>query len=361
MNPLQVSSFLAALALSAASLAAQPPTYRITVIEGPPPPIAAPGVFAADLNNRNEIVGSFNDPQGFPHAFLWQDGDVIDLGHLGSGQFANASAINDRTEVVGTSLGDDPSGFRAFLWKEGEISDIGPGPELDVQFMLPTAIDNKGRVVGEMDIDVREFPFLRRRDGTYVELPALPGAPQDPDQSDTLFVNVVAMNNHRLRVGTSDSPDGDRAVLWTGRAITNLGVLPGDLTSSANDVNDHGQVVGTSGAAALRPFVWKDGVMTELPKFAPAASFHGAALSINDRGTIVGTMTGVGGNPPPTPVLWQNGTLHDVNTLVDATDPLKPYVTVRIPKRINNRSSILATAVDSRTGGSAQVLLTVVR
>ena len=75
---------------------------------------------------------------------------------------------------------------------------------------------------------------------------------------------AIAINNSGQIAGISDPP-GDAttyAVLWQNGAITNLGTLPGDVSSVAADINARGQVVGSSCDANFncRAFLWDNGV-----------------------------------------------------------------------------------------------------
>ena len=97
-------------------------------------------------------------------------------------------------------------------------------------------------------------------------------------------------------VGQSDLP-GDNlfhAFLWQDGAMTDLGTLPGDANSMATDINEKGQVVGTSCDATFsvcRAFLWEDGVMTDLNALIPPNSslFLAFGGGINDRGEIAGS------------------------------------------------------------------------
>jgi probable HAF family extracellular repeat protein len=92
-------------------------------------------------------------------------------------------------------------------------------------------------------------------------------------------------------VGTTSERGVDRAVLLKDGVLTNLGALAdGDgVESFAAGLNAEGEVVGHSRIAAgddtHRAFHWKEGVMTALPTLGGSFGF---ATAINDAGQIVG-------------------------------------------------------------------------
>ena len=73
------------------------------------------------LNDRGQIVGWSNvatsEEEGAVHAFLWQGGEMQDLGTLG-GLSSQATAINNSGVVAGLSQTSQAGGSHAFLWRK---------------------------------------------------------------------------------------------------------------------------------------------------------------------------------------------------------------------------------------------------
>jgi probable HAF family extracellular repeat protein len=87
------------------------------------------------------------------HAFLWENGEMTDLGTLG-GSFSTAfssgaTGINSSGQVVGVS--STASGEQhAFLWENGEMTDLGTLHSESGS--VATGINSSGQIVGYSQI-----------------------------------------------------------------------------------------------------------------------------------------------------------------------------------------------------------------
>lgn len=120
----------------------------------------------------------------------------------------------------------------------------------------------------------------------------------------------LAINQRGQVAGFSNQADGTRrAAVWQNGAVQSLGTLGGPNSSVPwPGLNDHGTVVGISQTGTVDPldepwsceagaflagptnlicrgFVWKNGVMRELP---PLGGNHSFATALNNAGQIVG-------------------------------------------------------------------------
>lgn len=113
-----------------------------------------------DINDFGELVVPVAG-EGGPHAAIWSNGTILDLGTLG-GLYSFGVAINDRGEVLGSSErapGGDRN-FYMFLWTGEKMLDLDAGGTLS--FSQQDALNNCGEVVvgGRLydgDITFRKF------------------------------------------------------------------------------------------------------------------------------------------------------------------------------------------------------------
>jgi probable HAF family extracellular repeat protein len=193
--------------------------------------------------------------------------------------------------------------LHAVIWERGVVTDLAP--LLGATNSNASAISDTGFIVGRADGE----PFLVQG-GSVTNLPTL-GANGIPND----------VNDHGQAVGSSWQAVGvgctfcdGRAVLWEDGTAINLGVLapPNEefMTSSAHGINDLGQVVGDSTTPVLgtrHGFVWDAASgMRDLNELVPAGWFVESAYAINDHGQIAADgsfMGGVSRALLPTPLL----------------------------------------------------------
>ncbi|MCH8006428.1 MAG: HAF repeat-containing protein, partial [Planctomycetes bacterium] len=98
------------------------------------------------------------------------------------------------------------------------------------------------------------------------------------------------INDFGQIVGELEKGNLAHAALWQAGEVIELGTLPGGNFSQAWAINNSGQIVGLAGNSAtgpLRPFLWQDGVMSDIE--LPLGPW-GEANDINETGAIVGWM-----------------------------------------------------------------------
>jgi len=71
---------------------------------------------AYGINDKGQIVGDSVKDKTISHAFLWQNGKMIDLGTLPGGQNSDAMGINNNGQIVGGSNLGGGSYSIATLW-----------------------------------------------------------------------------------------------------------------------------------------------------------------------------------------------------------------------------------------------------
>jgi probable HAF family extracellular repeat protein len=104
-----------------------------------------PDTGVSDINERGDIVGAAVFDGDEPHAYLYSQGKMTDLGGLGGG-FSTASAINDLGTIVGYGIAGDGR-QRAFMVDAGVMTDIGGLAGTSAAF----DINNHGQAVGMAD------------------------------------------------------------------------------------------------------------------------------------------------------------------------------------------------------------------
>lgn len=305
---------------------------------------------------------------------------VTNIGTLG-GEFSTAYDINDNGQVVGYAA-TSTSGGRAFLWDSTSgIRNLDPNGIYDSSAY---SINNNGFVVGSTLKGGYNggTAFLWDSVNGLQNLGTLPG---------DSFSNANAINDFGQVVGRSlDSSNRMQAFLWDSvNGIQSLGTLDGYEGSTALDINNDGEVVGYAFIPSRRAVLWDStkGIQDLDPE-----GVYSDAQSINDAGTVVGTST-VGGDSaslwdstkgiqylgnlsgvygsiasdindlgqvvgstifPPRALLWENGTVTDLNTLIDPNSGWR----LQYARAINNKGQIVGEGTNSTERYFGAFLLT---
>ncbi|HZN69507.1 MAG TPA: hypothetical protein VFB66_29805 [Tepidisphaeraceae bacterium] len=261
------------------------------------------GMGAFSINNAGAVVGRRYHPQEGHDAFLWTATEGVRLlSSLPGGQpfespsSTEAVGINDAGQIVGHIRND--SGTRAFIREPDGVIRYLPMPPGAATPGGPFAfgINDRGDVVGRVHFgDGRYRAFLWPAAGGYHDLGDLPGGLEQG--------TAVAINNRGEIVGSGLGPAdpnvphsaGQQAVRFfeDGRII-DLGVPVGMSDSSAEDINDLGEVVGGSrygSVSATGAILWTaDGTMLDLNKLLDDSALGWtltSADSINNSGQIL--------------------------------------------------------------------------
>ncbi|WP_375506713.1 hypothetical protein [uncultured Nostoc sp.] len=286
---------------------------------------------------------------------------VTDLGSLTGRAYSYATGINDSGEVAINSLAS------SFFYSNGSLKEISPLPG-DNQLAV-NGINNLGQVVGN-SVSSNNFtgnnPFLYSN-GITQPLPiqnAIPYAINDRTQivggasglgpflySDGIATSIgtpgnvaYSLNNLGQVVGILSS---NTAFLYENGQTTNLGTLPGDGYSVANDINDSGQVVGSSGLTGVddgRAFLYSSGTgIQDLGRLRPTDLFS-FGVGINNLGQAVG-FSGTNSNffaPDGNGLrafLYSDNTLYDLNNLIAPGSDAG--FTLTAASAINNKGQIV--------------------
>jgi probable HAF family extracellular repeat protein len=331
---------------------------------------ALPGIEcsqAVSINANGEIAGASGNGVIDPlagveeiRAVIWKDGEIKDLGTLG-GSHSVAIGINNRDQVVGFSVNTVPDPFsllygglsngtqtRGFLWHKGHMRDLGTLGGPDTQAF---GLNERGQAIGISYINSTPNPvtglppadpFLWTEDRGMIDLGTLGGA----------WGGAGALNNRGQVIGNSSLAADPGACLipskppifinpnchpfaWDGGTLFDLNTDSiGGNPITAQAINDAGEIVGNAafpnGATYGDAYLWKDGVITNLGTLP--GDCYSEAFAVNASGQTVGQSfscdTGIARS-----VLWEDGVVFDLNTLIPHSSDLQLDNTFAISDR----------------------------
>jgi probable HAF family extracellular repeat protein len=327
------------------------------------------------INDRNEIVGAsenglFDPFLGFnqSRAVLWEGGKIIDLGTLDGGNQSWAFGINNRGQVAGisTTAVPDPYCFfgptmHAFMWQHGQMQDLGTlGGNCSYigtidNVLMP--INERGQIVGASTTSTVAnpvtgypplAPFVWEEGKGMTDLGTLGGA----------FGAAQAINNKGQIIGQSsiaadpgacmDFPGGSdylncHAFLWDkGRMIDLNTQTIGGVFWFEMSINDAGEIVGAgnfSGKLPEQAALWRKGVATDLGNLGDCYSL---AMAINSGSQIVGHTRFCDGSAARA-FLWEKGSIVDLNLLI----PPGSGLNLLSADDLNDRGEIAGSGVTS--------------
>ena len=204
---------------------------------------------------------------------------AVDLGGLSDDGVSSAFAVNDRGAVVGTAQAPDGSTHGVLWHANGTLRDLG-------RDIYPVDINNRGTIIGTAGVGANAYGFVLR--GGNLEAVA-------PDLRPPVF--PFELNNRgQMLLERSNPPPATSSYFFRdehGR------ITPFPRNSVVNDLNNRGQVVGTTldptpTGSDHHGFVWQVhvGIVRD---FGPATS----GRLINDRGHVVKDETVFCGDPCP--------------------------------------------------------------
>ena len=241
--------------------------------------LGGPGSSGFSINIFGQVVGTGATPQlAAQHAFrtganLPINPATDDLGVLSGSTESFALDINNAGQVAGYSVVDGNS--RAF--RTAANQPINPdtddlGTPLGGDDYRATGINNLGHVAGSFTVDETGHAFLQR-DGVMTEIAVQGTGPQAVAGINDLGQIALTINS--------------RPFIWKDGQLTDLGA-PSGMVSLPHAINITGQVIGeVFGGSA---FLYRSGVMHQLNDLIPPQSgwVLDVAYGINDLGQIVG-------------------------------------------------------------------------
>jgi probable HAF family extracellular repeat protein len=288
---------------------------------------------ANGINEQGQVVGQSTIIGGASHAFFWSGGEMSDLGVPGGYLASGATGINSNGQIVGYANGPNLIQF-AYLYENNQWTNLGTLAGYDLEFSWASDINNNSQIVG-YSYTLGPGTGMRAwiwEDSVMTDLGTLGGEKSFADNINDLG-QVVGYAQYDPNSSQS------HAFIWQNGIMTDLGTLPGDVNSAANDINDMGQICGSSynQSNVHRPCLWDNGQVIDLGLLPGHVS--GIATGINNNGQVVGWMLRTFSGADATAFIWENGVLTDLNQVI----PPYPDWVLHTASDINNSGQIVGS------------------
>ena len=331
-----VSIGLALFAAQAAfSLAQAQTTYSLTPLGS----LGGGETTVNAINNVGDIVGcSVRDINGtsVARAFVYRNGQMMDIGALTPDGSSCATDINDSGVVTGNSAVATGE-TRAFVYQNGTITSLG---NLGTA-TFAEAINNNGQIAGWANGLNGDYIGAFRYDARTQQVVNIPTIGSD-------ITKATSINASGAVVGFAVNAEfRGTTVLFSNGTSTDLGNVVG-FPNSVAGINDLGQVVGSNSNGG---YLYVAGAVTTLPSLSGNS---GGPSAINNLSQIVGSSWTATGNHA---YVITNGQIVDLNNAIVASSPDKAFVTLEGASDINDGGWILASGLDIRTHRRGSYLL----
>ena len=239
--------------------------YKYGQVLDPPMAVNDATTIARAMNDKGQIVGQSVTNKGYTHAFLWENGKMIDLGTLG-GKTSRAMGINNKGQVVGGTE-DTKGSYRPFIWDKVQgMRELGKG--LDEGNAI--SINDKGQVIGQT---IRgEFYLFHNGKITPT--------------TDTRNYSPRAINNKGEIAGVADGVYVCKQGKWTKIKLDYF-----DDACRISGIKDNGLVTGCGTYEySLTGFLYQNGTSIGIEKLTtkePGWQFMGIIPLANDKGQIL--------------------------------------------------------------------------
>jgi probable HAF family extracellular repeat protein len=208
--------------------------------------------WAHDINNSGQVVGFsdngiWHEETGIIewHAFLYENGEMQDLGTLDGHDFSEAYGINEAGQVVGHSLPQSDGGSdRAFLYENDQMTDLNTLIPETSGWTLHYAysINSDGQIAAVGSKDGERHALLLNPTNTMPTPPDAPSIPDLDNASDSGVSNTDNLTNDVTPtfIGTAD--EGSKVKIYVDGVVKGSGTALGgsySVTTSALELGEH--------------------------------------------------------------------------------------------------------------------------
>jgi probable HAF family extracellular repeat protein len=253
----------------------------------PPPPQAplaytnvdVPGAAAtgaSNINSSGQIVGTYIDSLGTPHAYVMDKRGGFTTIDFPGAVSTLGSGINDQGDVVGSYT--DVAGItHGFLSSGGNLSTLDPPGSV---FTLAFEINDTGQIVGEYDPGSGPIHGFVFNNGIFTDID------QGVVSNGFTFTEVLGINNSGEIAGDFFDPNMFRSFIDRSNVFQQFEV-PSQGDTLMGGLNDRGDNVGIyfDTNFALHGFLNTQGNFFTVDYPGSASTF---ALGINASGNVVG-------------------------------------------------------------------------